>query len=96
MRVLVCYDVDTGDKGGARRLRRIAEACHDHGVRVQYSVFECKLQPADWLALRHKLLGLFESESDSLRFYFLSEDDALKTEHHGVRKPLDVSGPLLV
>lgn len=96
MRVLVCYDVDTGDKAGARRLRRIAEACRDHGVRVQYSVFECQLQPAAWLALRHRLLGLYEGESDSLRFYFLAEDDAQKTEHHGVRRPLDVSGPLLV
>lgn len=96
MRVLVCYDVDTSDKGGARRLRRIAEACRDHGVRVQYSVFECQIQAAEWVVLRHQLLGLFESDSDSLRFYFLSEGDAHKTEHHGVRKPLDVAGPLLV
>lgn len=96
MRVLVCYDVDTSDRAGARRLRRIAEACTDHGVRVQYSVFECQLQAAAWIHLRQRLLGLFEAETDSLRFYFLGEDEAQKTEHHGVRAPLDVTAPLLV
>lgn len=96
MRVLICYDVDTTDKPGARRLRRIAEACKDHGVRVQYSVFECQLQAPAWIQLRQTLLDLFEPQTDSLRFYFVGEDEAKKTEHHGVRPPLDVSGPLLV
>ena len=96
MRVLVCYDVETSDRAGARRLRRIAEACTDHGVRVQYSVFECHLQSPAWIQLRQQLLDLFESKTDSLRFYFLGEDEAQKTEHHGVRPPLDVAGPLLV
>ena len=96
MRVLICYDVDTTDKPGARRLRRIAEACKDHGVRVQYSLFECQLQAPAWIQLRRKLLDLFESQTDSLRFYFFGEDEVQKTEHHGVRPPLDVSGPLLV
>lgn len=96
MRVLICYDVDTTDKPGARRLRRIAEACKDHGVRVQYSVFECQLQTPAWIQLRRRLLELFESQTDSLRFYFFGEDEAQKAEHHGVRPPLDMSGPLLV
>ena len=37
MRVLVCYDVSNSDRHGQRRLRKIAEACRDHGVRVQFS-----------------------------------------------------------
>ena len=52
MIVLVCYDVRTEEKAGRNRLRRIATACKDRGVRVQYSVFECVIDDAEWLRLR--------------------------------------------
>jgi CRISPR-associated protein Cas2 len=94
--VLICYDVATEDAGGARRLRRLAEACKDYGVRVQYSVFECKLDPASWTALRGRLLSEIDSKRDSLRFYFIRENDAARTEHHGARQPVDPTGPLVV
>jgi CRISPR-associated protein Cas2 len=96
MRVLVCYDVANGDRKGARRLRRIALACKDYGVRVQFSVFECNVPDRSWVALRQRLLEMYDESQDSLRFYFLSEDDAQRTEHFGVRTPLDVTGPLVV
>lgn len=96
MVVLICYDVSQEDKGGARRLRRIAEACKDYGVRVQYSVFECRVEGAGWVMLRARLLGEADLERDSLRFYFVRENDAERTEHHGVRRPLDVMGGLVV
>lgn len=96
MFVIVCYDVATQDAAGARRLRRIAEVCKDHGVRVQYSVFECRLEAKDWVVLKDRLLREYEPTTDSLRFYFLSSDDARKVEHHGVRPPLDPTGPLVV
>ncbi|MBK8254881.1 MAG: CRISPR-associated endonuclease Cas2 [Polyangiaceae bacterium] len=95
MLVLICYDV-AQDATGARRLRRIAEACKDFGVRVQYSVFECKIDDKSWVILRHRLLSEMEPETDSLRFYFIRENDANRTEHHGVRRPLDPTGPLIV
>lgn len=94
MLVLVCYDV-AADQAGAKRLRRISEACKDHGVRVQYSIFECRLSDAQWAALRGRLLKEYEPAQDSLRFYFLREDVASRTEHHGVRAPVDLTGPLL-
>ena len=98
MLVLVCYDVaaDQADKEGPKRLRRISEACKDHGVRVQYSVFECRLAEREWVVLRARLLKEFDPAADSLRFYFLREDAAARTEHHGVRPPLDLSGPLIL
>jgi CRISPR-associated protein Cas2 len=94
--VLVCYDVKVSDPAGPRRLRRIARACQDHGVRVQYSVFECVLEPKDWVLLKARLLAEFDAAADSLRFYFLAEDTVRKTEHHGARAPLDVEGPLIL
>ena len=96
MLILVCYDVSTTDNTGPRRLRKIAEACKDHGVRVQYSIFECRIDQAAWVVLRNRLLQEFDATKDSLRFYFIRENDAARTEHHGVRAPVDPTGPLIV
>lgn len=96
MLVIVCYDVSTIDKAGQRRLRRIAETCKDYGVRVQYSVFECRIEEREWVALRGRLLEILDRQVDSLRFYFPSEDSARKTEHHGLREPIDPTGPLVI
>ena len=56
MFVLVTYDVSTVDKAGARRLRRVAQACEDYGQRVQKSVFECKVDQRTWVMLKSRLL----------------------------------------
>ena len=94
--VIICYDVKTSEPKGARRLRRIAEACGDFGVRVQYSVFECSIEQRDWVVLRARLLTEMNSEFDSLRFYFLDEESFGKREHHGVREPIDPQSILIV
>jgi len=52
MRMLVCYDVNVSGSGGGRRLRRVAKACRDFGQRVQFSVFELDVDPAQWVLLR--------------------------------------------
>ena len=49
MMVLVTYDVSLADPEGQRRLRRLAKICLDYGVRVQYSVFECEIDPVQWV-----------------------------------------------
>jgi hypothetical protein len=49
MLVLITYDVSTTDETGARRLRRVARACADYGIRVQKSVFECQLGQKEWI-----------------------------------------------
>lgn len=96
MLVLVCYDVATTSPEGERRLRTIANLCEDYGVRVQYSIFECRVTPPLWITFRAALLAEFEPKEDCLRFYFLAENSAAKTEHHGVKQPLDPTGPLIV
>ena len=42
------------------------------------------------------LLREIKADEDSLRFYFLDETAKLKTEHHGVDKPIDLSEPLVL
>ncbi len=96
MMVLVTYDVATSDAGGARRLRRVAKACRDFGQRVQFSVFEVEVDPAQWTALRARLEGLIEPKSDSLRFYFLGANWRRRVEHVGAKPAADLGGALIV
>lgn len=96
MIVLVTYDVATSDEGGPRRLRRVARACSDYGVRVQKSVFECRVGKKQWVLLRERLLQEADLEKDSLRFYFLDDAIAHATEHHGCAAPPDLEQPFLL
>jgi CRISPR-associated protein Cas2 len=96
MLILVTYDVSTVEKAGVRRLRRVARACEDYGVRVQKSVFECQVGQTEWVQLKDRLLKEIKPEQDSLRFYYLDEAAKQKTEHHGVAKPMDFTEPLIL
>ena len=58
MLVLVTYDVNTESPEGRRRLRLVAKACVARGQRVQHSVFECLLDPAQLCQLKHDLSTL--------------------------------------
>lgn len=94
--VLVSYDVRTNEVGGARRLRRVAKICRNFGQRVQFSVFECMVDPAQWTMLRQALINEIDLESDSLRFYFLGANWRKRVEHVGAKKSVDQEGPLIV
>ena len=96
MMVLVSYDVATTTAGGAKRLRHVAKACVDYGQRVQYSVFECVLEPAAWVRLKTRLEGIIDKEHDSLRFYNLGAHYKRRIEHTGAKKAYDVDAPLIV
>jgi CRISPR-associated protein Cas2 len=95
MLVLVSYDVATTDPGGPRRLHRVAKTCQNYGQRVQYSVFECIVDPAQWAMLRQKLIDVINPKEDSLRFYFLGSNWKRRVEHIGAKKALDQEGPLI-
>ena len=96
MMVLVTYDVNLTDEGGKRRLRRVAKACEDWGQRVQQSVFECMVDPAQWVALRSRLEGEIDQERDSLRYYFLGANWRRRVEHIGAKAGYDPEGLLMV
>jgi len=94
--VLVSYDVSTSSKGGAKRLRRIAKVCTDYGQRVQFSVFECIVDPAQWALMRNKLIKIMDEKHDSLRFYFLGANWKPRVEHLGAKEAIDLEGLLVV
>lgn len=96
MLVLITYDVDTRDSAGQKRLRKIARACVDYGQRVQCSVFECLLEPAQCKRLKAKLLSLMDSEKDSLRFYYLGNKYESKIEHFGCKNSYLPEEPVII
>ncbi len=96
MYVLITYDVSTTTPAGKSRLRRVAKACLDYGQRVQNSVFECKVDPAHLVAMKHRLLEIIDPESDSLRFYHLGSNWQDRVEHHGADPGYNVDGPLIL
>ena len=96
MLVLVCYDVATTSERGKRRLHKVARACSASGGRVQLSVFECEVDPAQWERLRQRLVDAIDPAVDSLRFYFLGSNWSRRVEHVGQQRAPDMQGLLLV
>lgn len=94
--VLVSYDVSFEDPNGKHRLRKISKICENYGQRVQYSVFECVVDPAQWTAFRHHLMQVYDEEKDSLRFYFLGKNWQRRVEHHGVGVAYDPENDALI
>jgi len=96
MLVVVSYDVRTTEAAGSKRLRKVAKTCENLGQRVQKSIFECQLEPAQWARLRLQLLDIYNPKEDSLRFYFLGSNYERRIEHHGVQKSLDLAKSLVL
>lgn len=95
MMILVTYDVSTQDEKSAKRLRQVARQCRNYGQRVQYSVFEIEVDPAQWTMLKAKLEGIINPETDSLRYYYLGKNWQHKVEHIGAKPVLDLNDVLL-
>ncbi len=95
MDVLVTYDVNTETKEGRRRLRRVATVCKDFGQRVQYSVFECRVNAAQLESLRDRLLKIIHEGEDSLRIYRLHAPREKNIESYGQDSYISYEDPLI-
>ena len=89
MLVLITYDVSVLTQTGRKRLRNIAKTCLDYGMRVQNSVFECEVDPAQFTMLKNALIDIYDPQEDSLRFYFLGKKGRQRVEHHGAKPVSD-------
>lgn len=96
MLVLVTYDVSTSQGDGAKRLRTVAKACRDYGQRVQYSVFEIEVDPAQWAKLKARLEDSINPDVDSLRYYYLGANWKRRVEHVGAKPATDLGGTLII
>jgi len=96
MLILVTYDVSVGKGDGAKRLRQVAKACRDFGQRVQYSVFEIEVDPAQWTLLKARLESVIDQRHDSLRYYYLGANWQRRIEHVGAKPATDFNAPLIL
>ena len=83
MMIVLSYDVDKTDAAGAKRLRKVAKICESRGCRVQNSVFELLVDPAQLVALKAQLEKVIDSEKDSVRFYRLGSNWRPRIEFMG-------------
>ncbi|MDO4285754.1 MAG: CRISPR-associated endonuclease Cas2 [Eubacteriales bacterium] len=95
MLILITYDVNTETPAGKGRLRKVAKQCVNYGTRVQNSVFECVLDPAQYVLLKNSLTELIDEKTDSLRFYHLGGKHRAKVEQVGVSRGIKVEEPLI-
>jgi CRISPR-associated protein Cas2 len=74
MLTLVAYDI-----GEPKRLTRVARICEDYGVRVQYSLFECRLKEDEFEEFWLKLLDEIDEDADRLVAYKIDARSARET-----------------
>lgn len=96
MYILVTYDVDTTDKEGQRRLRRVAKACLDYGQRVQNSVFECELTEVQLCMLKDRIKEIIDNSLDSIRIYHLNRNENRRVDVIGVETAFNVKDTIIV
>jgi CRISPR-associated protein Cas2 len=96
MMMLVTYDVDFSNQCGAKRLRKVAKICENYGVRVQNSVFEMLIDPAQLTELKNKLMTVIDLENDSVRFYNLGKKWESKIDTIGNDKGFNQTDTLIL
>jgi CRISPR-associated protein Cas2 len=79
---LIAYDI-----ADPRRLRRVAIACEDFGIRVQKSLFECWLEEDRFNSLWDRLVSLIDPETDFLAAYVLEAPSAARRRAAGRHSP---------
>ena len=63
---MVCYDI-----ADPKRLRRVFKVCKNYGDHLQFSVFECDLNPGDKAQLESELAEVINHTEDQVIFVVL-------------------------
>ena len=79
---VIAYDTPSN-----RRRRKLAKLLEGHGVRVQWSVFECELRGDQLQRLRQRLERLIVAEQDSVRFWPVPQRSCAQAIHLGRSVP---------
>lgn len=96
MWLIVTYDVNTEDRAGQKRLRRVAKACKNYGQRVQKSVFECSVNEMQYEQMKRELVREIDKACDNLRIYRLIGSRECVIDSFGVDTFVNYEDPLIV
>ena len=72
--IIVSYDI-TSD----RKRRKVSQILEGYGTRIQYSVFECKLDAKELKEMAKKVTKHINKKEDSIRCYPLCNNCFAKT-----------------
>ncbi|MEW6380258.1 MAG: CRISPR-associated endonuclease Cas2 [bacterium] len=67
--IVVSYDIVDDQKRA-----RVARVLKDYGARVQYSVFECKINEKQIIDLKNRLTKAINLKEDSIRIYSVCQE----------------------
>lgn len=76
---LVAYDI-----ANPSRLRQVAKACQNFGVRVEKSVFQCDLPPERFQKLWCRLIDIIQEDEDAVIAYRLCASCLREVESMGI------------
>ncbi|MFV9507854.1 MAG: CRISPR-associated endonuclease Cas2 [Oscillochloridaceae bacterium umkhey_bin13] len=79
MFTIISYDIVND-----RRRTKVMHLLKGYGTRVQYSVFECLLNPLELAQLGAKVKLLIDQDTDSVRFYRLDEAAVKRINIYGI------------
>ena len=74
----------------------MAKTYQDYGQRVQNSVFECLIDPAQKVLLIESLVNIIDGTCDSLRIYHLGKDYKAHIESYGRKTSYEAEGELVI
>lgn len=81
--VVVAYDISDD-----RMRNKAAKLLEGHGVRCNYSVFECVLTESKMKKLKSKLQKYCDRKTDSILYYYLCKVCIGNKEYQGITPPL--------
>ena len=96
MLMLVTYDVNTSSPAGQKRLRKVAKLCERYGLRVQNSVFELLVDPAQLATVKSELAAIIDHGHDSVRFYRLGNSYQTRIDTMGRTGLVQTGDPILL
>lgn len=96
MMLVLAYDVSLAGTAGQKRLRKVAKTCEKYGVRVQNSVFELLLEPAQLVTLKTSLAQIIDPEQDSIRIYRLGKNYEHKIDCMGKALSYEQGGTIIL
>ncbi len=67
---LVCYDI-ANDK----RLRQVFKICRSMGSHIQFSIFECELNPSERIKMEQSLQEIIKNDEDQVLFVSLGPSE---------------------
>lgn len=92
MFIVIAYDIVSN-----KRRNNVVKMLKDYGgQRMNYSVFECRIETAQFKKLRQSLLDLIQEKKDRVLIYEICKVCRQKTSYLGAVRPRNTEGQVII